>query len=125
MRYVVLLLVIYSLVQLPAAIVSIADLATHGSEHDEHEECAGQMDQDADLPSEDVTSISFLRCMEMFAKEVGDVCEVVAHTSEMPLPWCAMASETSHALRLSAIFELSLLGWVANVLANPIIYAFW
>ncbi len=56
------------------------------------------------------------------------VCVVQAPRHEEgdePLPWCSMASETSHAIRLATIFELALLGWVLNVLANPIIYAFW
>ncbi len=123
-----LLLLIYSLVQLPSVSVSIADLASHSSDHDRHDDCAeDEAGGQVELPGEETTAVSFLRCMESFVAGDDGPCTVYVSEEEedVPLPWCAMASETAHALWLATIFELALLGWVLNVLANPIIYAFW
>ena len=41
------------------------------------------------------------------------------------LPWCQMLSESSHSLHLTRVFTMALLGWIANALADPVVYAFW
>ena len=53
-------------------------------------------------------------------------CEFQTDSPDLySLPWEAMMAQMSHSLYLTRIFTISLLGWIINTLADPLVYAFW
>ena len=130
-RYILVLLVIYSLVELPSIAVGIEDLVTH-SEVAVSSKCINNNGEEqprenssVSLPDDGLTAVSLLSCLEKFIEE-GDkhsICKF--QTTAADLPWCEMVSQTSHSLELIRIFTLSTFAWTLNALLDPIIYAFW
>ena len=127
-RYIVLLLLIYSLVELPVVAVAIEDMIDHLGWNNGDGLGGTKCGEDLSsipLPWEERTRLTMLQCMETFISGTAVCCLLESRVPLVELPMCHMAAESSHALHLTRIFTMSLLGWIANALADPIVYAFW
>lgn len=132
-RYVVIILFIYSLVELPCVSVAIDDIISHVSRSFNTEimvgyrECKHSHNESMVIGLNQTwvhTRVTLLHCYHRFMAG-QESCVLVTPMPLEEAPICQMLAETSHALHLTKVFTMSLLGWILNALADPIVYAFW